>query len=100
MLEFAEAVLLGRLRKVRHALVFRHRGSLVSLIVRRYASRPFLRSSVSCGLDVVRVNHDFRGSEAGGAASACDVRFSCRVRKSEYLFGTVKERSGSLRVML
>ena len=100
MLEFAEAVVLGRLRKVRHALVLRHRGSLVSLMVRRYVSKPFRRSSVNCGEDVVRVNQDLRGSEAGGAASAWDVRLSWRVRKSEYLFWTVNERRGRRNVML
>jgi len=100
VLEFALAVLLGRLRKARQALVLRHRGSLASLMVRRYASKPFLRSSVSCGFDVVRENHDFRGSEAGGVAPLCEVRLSWRVVKSEYLFWTVNERSGSLKVIL
>lgn len=49
---------------------------------------------------MVRENHDFRGSDAGGVASACDLRVSCRVRKSEYLFWTANDRRGSLRVML
>lgn len=65
-----EVVLLGRLRNVRHALVFRHLSSSESLIVVRYISSPLRRSSVSSGEDVVRVNHDFEGSGADGAAPA------------------------------
>ena len=69
-----EMVVLGRFRKVRHALVFRHLSSSDSLTVVRYISRPLRRSSVSSGEEVVRVNHDFEGSGAGGAAPAWDVR--------------------------
>ena len=69
-----EMVLLGRLRKVRHALVFRHLSSPDSLIVLRYISSPLRRSSVSSGEDVVRVNHDLEGSGAGGMAPASDAR--------------------------
>lgn len=65
-----EIVLLGRLRNVLQALVLRHRSSSVSLIVWRYVSRPFRRSSVSAGEDIVRENHDFAGSCAGGLAPA------------------------------
>ncbi len=49
---------------------------------------------------MVRENHDFRGSETGGVAAACDVRMSCKAIKSEYLFCTVNDRRGSLKVML
>jgi len=65
-----ELVVLGRLRNDLQALVFRHRLSSVSFIVLRYASRPLRRSSMSSGEEVVRVNHDFDGSEAGGVAPA------------------------------
>ncbi len=65
-----ELVLLGKLRKVLQALVLRHRSSSVSLMTLRYASRPLRRSSVSSGEEVVRVNHDFEGSWAGGLAPA------------------------------
>ena len=65
-----EVTLLGRLRNVLQALVFRHRSSSVPLIVRRYASRPLRRSSVSSGEEVVRVNHDFDGNKAGGGEPA------------------------------
>ena len=77
-----EVLLLGRLRKVRHALVFRHLSSSDSFIVLRYISSPLRRSSVSWGEEVVRVNHDFDGSGAGGAAPAWDVRTFWRVVKS------------------
>ena len=69
-----ETVLLGRLRKVRHALVFRHLSSPDSFIVLRYISSPLRRSSVSSGEDVVRVNHDLEGSGTGGMVPASDVR--------------------------
>ena len=78
-----EVVLLGRLRKVRHALVFRHLSSSDSLIVLRYVSSPLRRSSVSWGDKVVRLNHDLEGSGAGGAEPAWDVRRLWRVVKSE-----------------
>ena len=78
-----EMVLLGRLRNVRHALVFRHLSSSDLLIVVRYISSPLRRSSVSSGEEVVRVNHDFEGSGAGGEAPAWDVRRPWRVVKSE-----------------
>ena len=78
-----EEVLLGRLRNIRHALVFRHLSSSDSFIVVRYISSPWRRSSVSSGEEVVRVNHDFEGSGAGGAAPPWDVRPLWRVVKSE-----------------
>lgn len=78
-----EVVLLGRLRKVRHALVFRHLSSSDSFIVLRYVSSPLRRSSVSWGDEVVRLNHDLEGSGAGEAAPAWDVRRLWRVVKSE-----------------
>ena len=78
-----EMVLLGRFRKVRQALVFRHLSSSDSFMVVRYVSRPLRRSSVNSGEEVVRVNHDFEGSGAGGAAPIWDVRRAWRVVKSE-----------------
>ncbi len=78
-----EMVLLGRLRKVRHALVFRHLSSSDSFIFLRYVSSPLRRSSVSSGEEVVRVNHDFEGRGAVGGAPAWDVRRLWRVVKSE-----------------
>lgn len=78
-----EVVLLGKLRKVRHALVFRHLSSSDSFIVVRYISSPLRRSFVSSGEDVVRVNHDFEGSGAGGVAPAWDVKTLWRFVKSE-----------------
>ena len=95
-----ERVLLGRFKKVRQALVFRHLSSSDSLIALRYASSPLRRSSASSGEETVRVNHDFEGSGAGGAAPAWDVRRLWRVVKSEYRFWSVKERRGRRRVML
>ena len=65
-----EMVVRGRLRKVRHALVFRHRSSSDSFMVLRYVWSPLRRSSVSSGEVVVRVNHDLEGSGAGGATPA------------------------------
>lgn len=76
-------VLLGRLRKVRHALVVRHLSSSDLFIVVRYISSPLRRSSVNSGEEVVRVNHDFEGSGAGGGALAWDVRRLWRAVKSE-----------------
>lgn len=78
-----DMVLLGRLRKVRHALLFRHLSSSDLFIVVRYSSSPLRRSSVSSGEEVVRVNHDFEGSGAGGGAPAWDVRRLWRFVKSE-----------------
>ena len=78
-----EVVVLGRLRKVRHALVLRHLSSSDPWIVVRYVSRPLRRSSVSSGEEVVRVNHDFEGSGAGGAVPTWDVKRLWRVVKSE-----------------
>ena len=78
-----EMVLLGRLRNVRHALVFRHLSLSDSFIDLRYVSSPLRRSSVSSGDEVVRVNHDFEGSGAGGTAPAGGVRRLWRVMKSE-----------------
>lgn len=89
----------GKLRNVRQAAVFRHRPSVDSLMVRRYVSKLLRRSSVSTGLVTVRVNHDFPGNEAGGAAPACVVKDWCSARKSENRFPTVKERSGRRRVI-
>lgn len=68
-----ELVLLGRLRKDLHALVFRHRPFSPSFIVRRYASKPLRRSSMNSGFEDDR-SHDFGGRFAGGGAPACDVR--------------------------
>lgn len=65
-----ELALLGRLRNVLQALVFRHRSSSALFMVLRYASSPFRRSSVSSGEEVVRLNHDFGGGEVGGVAPA------------------------------
>lgn len=78
-----EVVLLGRLRKVRHALVFRHRSSSDSLMVLRYVSSPLRRSSASSGEDTVRVNHDLEGSETVRAAPAWEVSALWRAVKSE-----------------
>ena len=78
-----ELVLLGRLRKVLHALVLRHRSSSISFIVLRYVSSPLRRSSVSSGEEIVRVNHDFDGREAGGVAPDWKVRLLCKEVKSE-----------------
>lgn len=68
-----ELVLLGRLRKDLHALVFRHRSFPPSFIVRRYASKPLRRSSMNLRFEDDR-SHDFGGRFAGGGAPACDVR--------------------------
>lgn len=65
-----ELMLLGKLRKVLQALVFRHRSSSASLMMLRYVSSPLRRSSVNSGEEVVRVNHDLEGSWAGGRAPA------------------------------
>ena len=78
-----EVVLLGRFRKVRQALELRHLSSSDRLIVMRYVSSPWRRSSVSSGEEVVRVNHDFEGSGAGGAVPTWDVKRLWRVMKSE-----------------
>ena len=67
-----ELVLLGRLRNDLHALVFRHRSSSPSLIVRRYASKPLRRSSMNWGCVEDR-SHDFGGRVAAGGTPACDV---------------------------
>ena len=93
-------VVLGRLRKARHALQFRHRGSSDVFIACKYSSSPFLRSSVNVGFDVVFENQDFWGRRAGGATPTWEVISSWRALKSEYRFCTVKERRGSRRAML
>ena len=77
-----EMVLLGRFRKVRHALVFRHLSSPDSFMVVRYFSRLLRRSSVSSGEVVVLVNHDFEGRVAGGTAPTWEVRRLWRMVKS------------------
>lgn len=80
---FEREILLGRLRKVRQALVFRHLSSSDSFMLVRYISSPLRRSSVSSGEDVVRKNHDFDGRGAGGTAPVWDVRTLLSVVKSE-----------------
>ena len=77
-----EVVLLGKFRKVRHALVLRHLSLSDLLMVVRYVSSPLRRSSVNSGEEVVRVNHDFEGSETGGAVPTWDVKRLWRVVKS------------------
>ena len=98
--EDRELVWLGRLRNVLQALVFLHRSSSELFMVLRYASRPLRRCSVSSGDDVVRVNHDFPGSETGGAVPASAARLLWRLANSEYRFCNVKDRRGRRRVML
>lgn len=68
--EFCEVKVEGRLRKVRHIELFRHRLSSDVFMDCRYVSKPLRRSSVSSGEDTVLVNHDFEGKGAGGAAAA------------------------------
>jgi hypothetical protein len=74
---------LGRFRNDRHADVSLHRRSGFSAMARRYASRPFRRSSVSSGEEAVDLNQDFAGKGAGGGEEIMEERDWWSDTKSE-----------------
>lgn len=91
---------LGKLRKLLHALLLRHRASSEAIMLRRYFSKPCRLSSVRDWLLTVRRNQDLAGSCPGGGCEHCETSVSFSWTKSLYRFLISCLRRGSCKVML